>query len=69
MFPSGSELIVILIVAFLLFGGERVKDFARTVGGIVRKLQQASKEFQRELNLHIHESEEEEERKKDDLSG
>jgi TatA/E family protein of Tat protein translocase len=68
MLPSGSELLVILLVAFLLFGGERVKDFARTVGGIVRKLQQASKEFQRELNLHIHESDEEK-RKKDDLSG
>lgn len=68
MLPSGSELLVILLVAFLLFGGERVKDFARTVGKIVRKLQQASKEFQRELNLHINESDPEE-RKKDDLSG
>lgn len=68
MFPSGSEILVILLVAFLLFGGERVKDFAGTVGRIVRKLQQASKEFQRELNLHIHESDEEK-RNKDDLSG
>jgi TatA/E family protein of Tat protein translocase len=49
--PSGGELIFILLIVFLLFGGKGVQDFARTLGKWTRKFQNASREFQRELNL------------------
>jgi TatA/E family protein of Tat protein translocase len=49
--PSGSELIFILLIVFLLFGGKGVQEFARTLGKWTRKFQNASREFQRELNL------------------
>lgn len=49
--PSSGELFVILLVVFILFGGKGLQDFARTLGKWTRKIQNASREFQRELNI------------------
>jgi TatA/E family protein of Tat protein translocase len=49
--PSGGELFLILLIVFLLFGGKGLQEFARTMGKWTRKIQNASRDFQRELNL------------------
>jgi Sec-independent protein translocase protein TatA len=49
--PSGGELFLILLIVFILFGGKGLQDFARTLGKWTRKIQNASRDFQRELNL------------------
>jgi TatA/E family protein of Tat protein translocase len=49
--PSSGEIFVILLVVFILFGGKGLKEVARTMGKWTRKIQNASREFQRELNL------------------
>jgi TatA/E family protein of Tat protein translocase len=49
--PSSGEIFVILIVVFILFGGKGLQEVARTLGKWTRKIQNASREFQRELNL------------------
>ena len=57
MMPSSSEILLILVVAFILFGGKQVYEFIRTAGKWVGKLQRASRDFQRELNLEAQDRE------------
>ncbi len=68
MLPSGSEILLIVLVAFLLFGGKQTGNFLRQAGKIVRKVQNAAREFQRELNLDAPEDEEDD-KKKPELKG
>jgi len=67
MMPSGSEFLLIIVVAFLLFGGKRVGEFMRTAGKIVRKLQNAARDFQREIDLDS--KDDDEDHQKPDLKG
>ncbi|MCX6639302.1 MAG: twin-arginine translocase TatA/TatE family subunit [bacterium] len=66
MLPSPSEIMVILIAVLLLFGGKGLPGIARYVGKIMRKVQQASRDFQRELNIDLND---EDEPKKPELKG
>lgn len=67
MFPSGSELLLIIVVAFILFGGKQVREFARSLGKITRKIQKAAQDFQREIN--IDSPDDDDENKKPDIKG
>ncbi len=67
MLPSGSEFLLIILVAFMLFGGKRLGEFARTMGKMMRELKKASRDFQREINLD--KLMEEEDKDKPDLKG
>ncbi|RJP74771.1 MAG: twin-arginine translocase TatA/TatE family subunit [Candidatus Zixiibacteriota bacterium] len=58
MLPSGGELLLIILAAFLLFGGKKLREFARTAGKGMRKVQKASRDFQREFNMYLNEDEE-----------
>ena len=64
MFGIGSsELLVILVVAFLVLGPSHLPKIARTLGKAMGEFRRVSTEFQRTLNLEV-EKEEHEERKR-----
>jgi sec-independent protein translocase protein TatB len=64
MFGIGStELLVILIVAFLVIGPSHLPKLAKTLGKAMGEFRRVSTDFQRTLNLEA-EKEEHEERKR-----
>jgi len=46
-----SELLVILLIALLLFGKDRLPDLARSIGKAVRQFRSAIDEVKDELNI------------------
>ena len=50
---GGMEILVILVVALLVLGPEKLPKFMRTVGKAVGELRRASTEFQRTMNVEI----------------
>jgi sec-independent protein translocase protein TatA len=46
---SGQEIFVIIIVALLLFGAEKLPDIAKTLGKGMRDFKKATDEIRREL--------------------
>ena len=60
---GGTEILVILVVALLLFGPQKLPDLARTLGKALGEFRRVSTDFQRTLNTEI-ETEEHEKRKK-----
>jgi len=49
--PGGSELIVILAVAFLLFGPNKMSEIGRSLGKAMREMQRARNEFLRSMEM------------------
>jgi Tat protein translocase TatB subunit len=47
---SGGEFMVILIVAFLVFGPKRIPEIARKIGKGMNEIRRASDEIKREIN-------------------
>ncbi|MEW5986449.1 MAG: twin-arginine translocase TatA/TatE family subunit [Chloroflexota bacterium] len=47
------ELIMILLVAGLLLGPQRIRQAARTLGRLTAQLQRISREFRRQLNTEL----------------
>jgi sec-independent protein translocase protein TatA len=45
-----QELLVILLVALLLFGGKRIPEVARSLGSALREVRKAMQDVQREVN-------------------
>ncbi|CAK7011583.1 MAG: Sec-independent protein translocase protein TatB [Desulfovibrio sp.] len=54
---GGGEILIILVVALLVLGPEKLPRFMRTVGKAVGELRRASTEFQRTMNLELAEKE------------
>ena len=50
LFISMSEIAVILLVAFLLFGTKKIPEFAKGLGKGYREFQKAADEVKREIN-------------------
>lgn len=48
-----SEILVILVVALLVFGPEKLPSLARTLGKLVRKVNSLRDEFQATLDKQI----------------
>ena len=58
MFNLGvPEILVILVVALLVLGPEKLPNFMRTIGKAVGELRRASTEFQRTISIEEAESE------------
>jgi len=55
---GGSEMILIVFVALLLFGGEKLPQIARTLGKGIRDFKDASEGVKREINNQINSYEE-----------
>lgn len=53
---GASEIILILIVVFLLFGGKRLPELARSVGKGLAEFRRAAQSVQRDLNSPLVES-------------
>ncbi|RCH54657.1 twin-arginine translocase TatA/TatE family subunit [Mucilaginibacter hurinus] len=58
-----GELMLILFVALLLFGGDKLPGIARTVGRGIRDFKNASEDVKREINNQINSFDEKRERK------
>jgi len=50
LFISMSEIVIIVFVAFLLFGSKKVPDIARGLGKGYREFQKATDEIKNEIN-------------------
>lgn len=50
---GGPELVVILLLAGLIMGPERIRDVARYLGRLTAQLQAISREFARQLNSEL----------------
>ena len=48
---SGSEILVIMVVALLLFGGKRLPELMRTWGKLMRELRRNYHQFRRQIGL------------------
>ena len=48
--PSGSELIIILVIVLLLFGGKKIPELMRGLGKGVKSFKQGMKEAKDEIN-------------------
>ena len=48
--PSGSEWIIILLVILLLFGGKRIPELMRGLGGGVKSFKEGVNEAKEEIN-------------------
>jgi sec-independent protein translocase protein TatA len=47
---SGGELMIILLVAFLVFGPSKIPEIARKIGKGMNEIRRASDEIKREIN-------------------
>lgn len=59
-----SDMIIIVFVALLLFGGEKLPEIARGLGKGIRDFKDASEGVKREINLQINSFEEKREEEK-----
>lgn len=54
---SGSEMTLILVAVLLLFGGEKMPEFARGLGKIMREFRKAASEVEYEIKRAMDEAE------------
>jgi sec-independent protein translocase protein TatA len=59
-----TDMIVILIVALVLFGGDKLPEIARTLGKGIRDFKEASEGVKREINNQIYAYEEKKQEQK-----
>jgi len=53
---SGSETLLVLVVALLLFGGKRMPELARAAGRMLRNLRRAWEEVKRQMGVDLEDS-------------
>lgn len=61
--PGGPELILIIVVVLVLFGGKKIPEFMRGIGSGIKEFKKAQNDISSEINKAIHE---EPEAKKED---
>jgi sec-independent protein translocase protein TatA len=52
LFISGGEIFVVLIVVLLLFGANKIPEFAKGLGKGMREFRKATDDIKREINDH-----------------
>ena len=50
LFISGGEIVIVVLVILLLFGADKIPEFARTFGKGMSEFRKATEEIKRELN-------------------
>jgi sec-independent protein translocase protein TatB len=66
---GGGEILVILVVALIVLGPDKLPRFMRTVGKAVGDLRCTSTDFQRTMNLELAEKETDSDEKKRNTGG
>ncbi len=66
MFPSGSEILIIILAVLVLFGGKKMPEIARWIGKGMSEFQKAAREFKQEMDLDASDEKKE---KKTELKG
>ena len=69
LFISGSEIIVILLVALLLFGAKKIPEIARGIGKGMREFRKATEEIKKEINKETSDMENDIKKMKDNITG
>ncbi len=64
---GGWEIVLILFVVLLLFGGKRLPEFARSLGKGIREFKEASQGISREVNAE-KDQDSEDEKKENEVS-
>lgn len=49
MFPSGMELVVVVLIVLLLFGAKKIPELARGVGQGISEFRKASSDIRKEI--------------------
>ena len=52
LFVSGSELVLVLLLALLFFGANSIPEIARTLGKGMREFKKATSDIQKEFENH-----------------
>ena len=50
LFISGQEIVIIFVVVLLLFGANKIPEFARGLGKGMREFKKATEDIKREIN-------------------
>ena len=53
LYPSGGEIIVVLIAVLMLFGADKIPELARGVGKGIREIKNATGEIQNEITKSV----------------
>ncbi len=56
LFISGSEIFVIIVIAVMLFGADKIPELARGLGKGMRQIKDATNDVKREINKSAKES-------------
>ncbi|MFB6317326.1 twin-arginine translocase TatA/TatE family subunit [Saccharicrinis sp. FJH54] len=54
-FPSGGELIIVILAILILFGADKIPEFARMFGKGMREFRKATEDIKREFNEETRE--------------
>ncbi len=57
--PSGGEFILVILAVLLLFGSDKIPDFARLVGKGMKEFRKATEDIKREINVETKDLREE----------
>lgn len=56
-FPGGWELVVIVLIVLLLFGGKKIPEMMRGLGSGIKEFNKAKNEINNEINKAIDDDE------------
>lgn len=56
LFISGSEIFIIVLIAVMLFGADKIPEIARGLGKGMRQIKDATNDVKREINRSAKES-------------
>ena len=55
LFISGQEIVIVFVVVLLLFGANKIPEFARGLGKGLREFRKATEEIKKEINENTSE--------------
>lgn len=56
LFISGQEIFIIIIIAVMLFGADKIPEIARGLGKGMRQIKDATNDVKREINKSVKQS-------------
>ncbi len=56
LFIGGQEIVIIVVIAVMLFGADKIPDIARGLGKGMRQIKDATNDVKREINKSVKKS-------------